>query len=168
MKLLSNLILIGSLTCLSTAYAGNEGGGGHRVENQFFEIAQVAMRGIQKEINEGNSKLFEGFDVNSFEAAVVSNEVYAVANLCVTYQDHNNGQIFHRCEDGRYFPDEKKILVSISEWEKKSCVEKVSLVVHEFGRASANEGGNYKYSSKVAFSKKIKNECTIYNGRQEQ
>ena len=168
MKLLSNLILLGSLTCLSTVHAGNEGGGGHRVENQFFEMAQIAIQGIQLETNKGNSELFAGFNINSFKEAIVSNEVYAVADLCVTYQDHNNGEIFHRCEDGRYLPDEKKILVSISEWEKKSCIEKVSLVVHEFGRASGNEGGNYKYSSKVAFSKKIRNECTIYNGRQEQ
>lgn len=111
------LILILSVT-LNQSLAGNEGGGGHHTENQFFEIAHLALAGIQEDlIKYGDQSLFAGFNINSFKDAISQTEVSAVTELCTTSQDHNNGEIFHRCEDGRYYPDEKLIKISINEWE---------------------------------------------------
>jgi len=141
--------------------SGQERGGGKQAELEFVEIAQVAIRGINGSQKNGEV-YFQEFDLAAFGRAMEQTEVQSHPNLCETKIDLSTGGANTRCLDARYLPDLRRIEVSEAVWPKKTCLEKVALAVHEYGRAAGLEDGNYKYSSRVRKSIAVHDQCDLY------
>jgi hypothetical protein len=139
---------------------GQERGGGRQSELEFVEVGQLALKAIARSQTAGKSE-FAGFDAAAFSRALETTEVSARPHLCETKIDLNSGGEKTTCLDARYIPEEAKIEMSEREWTKKSCLDQAALAVHEYGRASGNENGNYKYSSRVKNSHDFWDACDL-------
>ena len=143
---------------MEPVYAGQERGGGTEIERNFVENARQSLTNISTSIQSGE-KYFDGFNVNAFQTALETTEVKEVKEICEITQDPNTGKVYKRCLDAHYYPAKNLIEFSTDAWKSKTCMEKMGIVLHEFGRASGNENGNYKYSSQVLFSKAFQEHC---------
>lgn len=142
--------------------AGNEGGGGGKeVELEFAEIAYMFAEAIVR--NREYLPEFADLDVKAFLRAHATTEVYAVETLCRSIQDPDGHAQGVRCLDAEYLPDRKQIRFSIEAWQKKNCMRKMGIVVHEFGRAAGIENGNYKYSARISRNTFLRRECAAYD-----
>lgn len=145
------------------AFAGEDGpgvsGGGLEVERNFVAVARVVSENIQTSLS-SSEKVFEGFNLPAFEAAIERTHVQALEELCFDQLDLITGKwLATRCLDAEYFQKENRIDVSIKNWQTKNCIQKMGVVLHEYGRASANEDSNYKYSSRLSSSAVIRGAC---------
>ena len=146
------------LLCGVNIFAAQERGGGSRTELNFVEIARYALAGIQDSIRQSEG-LFDGMDIAAFQKAIEATEIFAVQSLCYSEVDGKTGIVRKRCLDAQYIPSLNRIEVSEDAWWTKLCRQRMGIAVHEFGRASGNENGNYKFSSKVVASHAIFNQC---------
>jgi len=142
---------------------GQERGGGRQSELDFVEVAQLAVKAIALSQAAGEQE-FVGFNKESFSRSQETTQVSARPHLCETKIDLNTGGEKTTCLDARYIPEEAKIELSEKEWPRKSCLDRVALAVHEYGRASGNENGNYRFSSRVRSSDYILMACSGYQG----
>lgn len=157
-----NIILLSLILVSSPVYAGQERGGGITIERNFVEYAQAAAKGIAGSLQAGE-KYFEGFNLAEFQRALDTTEVKALPNLCKTLQDSNTGKTWAQCLDAEYYSNDKRIEFSSEAWNAKGCMDKLALTIHELGRASGNENGNYKYSSQVIFSGDFRDICKDFS-----
>lgn len=134
---------------------GQERGGGRESELEFVEVAQLAGKAIERSLKNGKND-FAGFDVSAFYAAIAGTQVRAKPHLCEA------GGL--SCLDAQYLPELSLIELSERAWPGKTCLEKAALVTHEYGRASGNEDGNYRFSSRVKWSDEILVACDGWQG----
>lgn len=144
---------------------GQERGGGKQVELEFAEMGRLASGALAGSLR-GGEGLFEGLNLGHFNLALSATEIWAKPDLCETSIDLTTGGASRRCLDARYLPELNRIEVSEKDWAPKSCLEKAALAVHEFGRASGNEDGNYFYSSRVKSSQAFWDACDLFEREQ--
>lgn len=149
------LVLCLALNTKAAVPQGQERGGGRQTELEFVEVAQLVGRAIEQSLKNGKSD-FSGFDVSAFYSAINLTEVKAKPHLCEA------GGL--SCLDARYIPESNLIEMSEKNWPGKTCTEKAALVTHEYGRASGNEDGNYRFSSKVKWSDEVLVACSGWEG----
>lgn len=150
------LLFLGiAVSAQAAVLEGQERGGGRESELQFVEIAQLVGRGIEQSLKGGKSD-FTGFNLGAFYSAIDGTQVRAKPHLCEA------GGL--SCLDAQYLPELKLVELSERAWPGKSCLEKAALVTHEYGRASGNEDGNYRFSSKVKWSEEILVACDGWEG----
>ena len=132
------------------AFAGQERGGGNELEREFVKMGYLAAIVIENTQKSG-SDLFEGFNLDSFKLALDEVEVHALSKVCnPEMTDLSTGIVKKgRCLEARYTRGLNLIEFDEKVWVQKNCLEQLGLVMHEYGRASNNEGGNYKYSSRI-------------------
>jgi hypothetical protein len=147
-----------SLNAQAAPSQGQERGGGKQIELEFAEVGQLVAKAIGQSFKNGKAD-FQGFDLPAFLQAMDRTEIRAKPDLCSTKIDPNSGGTEERCLDAQYLPEQSKIEVSEKEWRKKTCMEQAALAVHEYGRASANENGNYRFSSRVRNSDEVQAAC---------
>lgn len=155
-------IFITSLLAMNTyAAIGNDAGGGGKTEElEFTQVAQIFSSNLDRSL--ATEDLFKDFDSEAFQTAISKTEIKARENLCSTETDLTSGSTRTHCLDAQYLPEKNLIEVSLNTWKGKKCIEKMGLVVHEYGRAASIEDGNYKYSSRVAMSNVMINACANY------
>lgn len=148
-----------------TAFGGfGTRGGGMEVEREFVKIAGFAAAFIDYSIKRGSNH-FDGFSLTLFEKAINDVEIYGLQKICEQNMGSTiGGQIApERCTDAHYLPEKNHIEFDINIWNMKTCMQKMSIVTHEYGRASGNEGGNYKYSSKIDQIDDLSTFCNGYD-----
>lgn len=160
-------ILILGMSANAAVIEGQERGGGKQVELEFAEMGRLASGALANSLKEGES-LFEGFKLGHFNLALSATEIWAKPDLCETRIDLTTGGAIRRCLDARYLPEMNRIEVSEKDWRPKTCLEKAALAVHEFGRASGNEDGNYFYSSRVKSSQAFWDACDLFEREQSR
>jgi hypothetical protein len=163
MKLFVSLFALILFPSLVMARDGQEGGGGSQIELDFVQVARFTSSGITQSM--GNESLFDGFNLAAFNQAIGLVEIHEVDTLCRNEVDPRTGDLRKRCLDAFYDPSVNQIQLNAESWRTKSCVEKMAIAVHEFGRASGNENGSYQYSSRVALSKFIPAQCIPYQNQ---
>jgi len=153
------IILILQISLYGNAFAGQERGGGREVERDFVKMARFAAKAIENTQKSG-SRLFDGFNLQAFNNAIDQVEVVALAKVCVpdAIDLTTGGTVWGRCMDAQFLQNQNRIEFDENIWYEKPCLEQVALTVHEYGRASKNENGNYKYSSLVD-RMDIRNSC---------
>ena len=142
-----------------SAFAGQERGGGDEFEREFVKMAMLASKVIGYHQQHATG-LFDGFDLAAFNKAINEVEAYALPKVCEPDQTNlsTGGVTKGRCLDAQYLPAQGRIEFDKNRWNKKTCMQMVALTIHEYGRASNNEDGNYKYSSRVDQAN-INNSC---------
>lgn len=160
-------LMILGISANAAVIEGQERGGGKQVELEFAEMGRLASGSLANSLSSGE-RLFDGIKIGHFNLALSATEIWAKPDLCETKIDLTTGGASRRCLDARYLPEMNRIEVSEKEWRPKSCLEKAALAVHEFGRASGNEDGNYFYSSRVKSSQAFSDACDLFEREQGQ
>lgn len=155
-------ILVFLCACLMMpAFAGQERGGGKQVERDYVEIATLLFNAISDSVKR-KEIVFDGFDLEQFRLALLRTQVSAMPQVCRTNIDVTTGGATTKCVDADY--DRWAMLIEFSErsWAKMNCLERFGHTLHEYGRASGNEDGNYRFSSRVYESQALADACTAY------
>lgn len=142
----------------SNAIAMKEGGGGNTRELEFVTIAQLFIRSV--ELTNSTDSDFSGFDMQAFKQAMQTTQV---KRICDPDDDSIAKKMIEHCPEGEYLPEKNLIQFDTIAWDHKSCIEKMGIVVHEYGRAAGLENGNYKFSSRIPQSRGLTGDCADYD-----
>ena len=146
---------------------GHEGGGGQRVSANFVEYARYAVEAMRISAQTPGSK-FTDAHADAIEGAILSTEVFAfpAKHLCDQGIDPASGGSYRICRDAWFNANSRTISVNEDSWDLHSCLQKMALVLHEYGRAAELENANYAFSSYVFTSQPFRDSCAYLAGRE--
>jgi hypothetical protein len=154
-------LLIGSVLLMTlqfgtkNAFAGIEtGGGGAIVIAQFVTTGRVAL----EILSQGDPSI----NLEKIYMEIKNTKVIAVDSVCKL--DVSNGRWI--CKDAEYDSPSNTISFNYINWQKFSCIEKLTLASHEYLRAAGLESDDYIYSGRFLTGNLA--QCSSVGGSSQQ